>query len=117
MPPRPPPTGKGRIGKPSASNFIWPGPGNGGGGAFGTSSPSTGAATGVSGGDSYSLGPFLVTINEYIGSSFVSRWTVTLNRSARKFCSITQNCSFVVSGGMVAWMSNLSVLSQAGPDI
>src|SRR5580698_10387832 len=69
--------------------------------------------------DSFIFGPFLATIIEYLGYTLVSRWIVSLNRSASRFCNISLNCSFVVSGGIVASIVNLvvsSILSsQPGP--
>ena len=75
------------------------------------------AATAGSSTDSFSFGPFFPTTSAYMGRSFFSRCSVSLKRSASRFCIITLDCSLVAPRGTFATMSYLSESSQPGPEI
>src|ERR1019366_6972610 len=83
-----------------------PAPPPGGGAAPAAASSST---------DSFSLLPPLPTTSEYIGNSLVSWCSVSLKRSASRFCSINWNCALVAPLGILATMSNRSLSSHFGP--
>src|ERR1700728_2090934 len=67
--------------------------------------------------DSFIFRPLLLILSEYPEISFLSRWRASLNRSANKFCNINRKSSRVAPEGIFATISNLSVLSQLGPEI
>ena len=102
----------GNTGKPSLSIAGLPGAGKGP--SAGPPSPSLGAGSSA---DSFSFGPFFPTTSAYMGKSFFSRWSVSLKRSANRFCSITMNSALVAPRGSFATMSYLSESSQLGPEI
>ncbi len=66
-----------------------------------------------------SFDPVFPTASAYTVRSFVSRWKVSLKRSASSFCIIARNCLTLGCPSMsgFARISNLSDSSQAGPPV
>src|ERR1035437_11162352 len=65
-------------------------------------------AASASGAEVFMFSPFFPMVSSKIAISFCSWWSLSLRRSASRFCSIRWNCSLEVPSGTLAVMSSLA---------